>query len=146
MTATRDRLREFARRVLLNIERGKLTGEAATAVATWVRDHVPPEPAMGTRPAAARATDRPTAHAAAASVNVTELEAKVLAALRLCPAGATSHHVAQMTGIPLVSVSPRMAVLERAGRIADSGERRQTSGRARGIVWTVLPVAAERSA
>lgn len=136
-TASRDQLRDFARAVLKAIDENRLSGVSAAKVATWVRNHVPP--ARGpTRGAASRVTDPSTSADAAAKVAVTELESQVLAALRVCPGGATTHHLAQMTGLRLESVAPRMAPLERAGYVRDSGERRETTPGHSGIVWLAV--------
>lgn len=83
----------------------------------------------------ARATDPETSHAAAASVEPTELELLVLAALGVRPRGCTSSELSDFLGIERVSVSPRLAPLARKGLIEASGERRRgPSGRSQ-IVW-----------
>jgi hypothetical protein len=61
--------------------------------------------------ARARRSDPDTSKSAAHSVPVAELEAKVLRALRDHPRGLTSHEVAELLDMPLVSVSPRFKPL-----------------------------------
>ena len=80
--------------------------------------------------AAARAFDPDTSHEAAASVNTTELEAKVLVALHWFPCGATTYELAEFMQASLVSISPRMKPLAIKGLVRDSGTRvRGPSGR-----------------
>jgi hypothetical protein len=86
----------------------------------------------------ARHSDPPTAKAAAKSVDVADLEGKVLDALRRHVDGLTTHQLADYLDIPLVSVSPRMAPLRTKGLVCDSGDtRRIGTGRA-SIVWKVV--------
>ena len=73
--------------------------------------------------ALARRTDPETSHEAAASVDTNALESLVLDELRGAVEGLTSHQVADRTGESLVSVSPRMAPLERKGLIERAGKR-----------------------
>lgn len=60
-------------------------------------------------PARARRTDPSTSKDAAASVNVTEMEAVVLRALAAHPM--TTHEIAAHTGVSLVTISPRIRPL-----------------------------------
>lgn len=136
--ATRDQLRAFARGVLDALDRGRLHGPATMKIKAWILDHVPPAKTSASPAAGVRATDPDTARDAARTVDATAKERQVLDALRLCPAGATTHHLAQMTGLRLESVAPRMAPLVRAGRVRDSGERRQTTPGHSGIVWVAV--------
>lgn len=83
----------------------------------------------------ARATDPSTSAAAAASVQVPDLEHQVRLALLRCPAGLTSYELADRLGLSVVTVSPRLRPLVGKGLVIDSGERREgDSGRKR-IVW-----------
>lgn len=85
----------------------------------------------------ARRRDPDTAKKAAAKVLVADLEARVLKALRLLK-GATTHELAWLLKVDLVSVSPRMRPLAEKGLVQDSGERRRgESGRA-SIVWRAV--------
>lgn len=85
----------------------------------------------------ARRTDPATSHAAAAAVSlrVTDLELKVLAALVLRGAS-TSHQLAEYMDASLVTISPRMAPLERRGMVKRVG---LSSGRR--TLWDVTPTA-----
>ncbi len=92
-----------------------------------------------TPPARARRRDPDTAKKAAARVPVADLEGRVLRALRLSRDGMTTHELARLLKVDLVSVSPRMRPLAEKGLVQDSGERRKgDSGRA-SIVWMAVP-------
>lgn len=94
--------------------------------------------AIDFEPALARRTDPPTAHAAARSIDVTDLEALVLAALKCSLDGLTTHELATRCGLSLVTVSPRMRPLVHKARVRDSGRKRAgTSGR-KSIVWVAV--------
>ena len=84
---------------------------------------------------AARATDPQTSKDAAKRVrgNVTMLEAGVIGALESHPEGLTSHEIAERLNLSLVTVSPRIAPLQRKGKVEDSGIRRE--GRS---VWRII--------
>lgn len=71
----------------------------------------------------ARTTDPQTSKDAAQRVNAAELEARVLAVLRVAPEGKTSHEIAAVLDRPLVSVSPRMKPLESRGLVVRDGRR-----------------------
>lgn len=88
--------------------------------------------------AVARAHDPETAQAAAKSVPVNEMESAILAALRKYPNGLTSYELADVTGLSLVTVSPRMRPLVRKGLAEDSGENRPTPGGSKAIVWKAI--------
>ena len=85
--------------------------------------------------ARARRADPGTSKSAARSVPVAELEAKVLRALRDHPCGLTSHEVAELLDMPLVSVSPRFKPLTVKNLVRDSGERRCGASGRKSIVW-----------
>jgi uncharacterized membrane protein len=80
--------------------------------------------------ARARNTDPVESHDAAAKVNVAKREQQVLDALDV-GVELTTHEIAELTGIPLVSVSPRMVKLEAKGLVGRMGRRcgRTTWGR-----------------
>ena len=78
----------------------------------------------------ARRSDPPTSHDAAARVDATRLEARVLEALAKYPM--TSRECADYLGLDLVTISPRFAPLERKGRIY-----RTTIKRGRSQVWAL---------
>jgi DNA-binding MarR family transcriptional regulator len=85
--------------------------------------------------ARARASDPGTSHAAARRIadRLSGLQARVLDALRECGTrGATTHELADMLRLDLVTVSPRLKPLELAGRVVRTTERRE--GR---TVWRV---------
>jgi DNA-binding MarR family transcriptional regulator len=82
--------------------------------------------------AVARNTDPATSHEAAASVPVQDLELKVLAALVL-RGPSSSHDIADYIGVPLVSVSPRMAPLEARGLVTRAGRTERRT------LWDVTP-------
>ncbi|MBK8200375.1 MAG: hypothetical protein IPK75_18665 [Acidobacteria bacterium] len=95
-------------------------------------------PGASVKPAApaalARKTDPATSHEAAASVPVQDLELKVLAALVL-RGPSSSHDIAAYIGVPLVSVSPRMAPLEARGLVERAGRTERRT------LWDVTPKA-----
>jgi len=73
-----------------------------------------------------RADDPDTSRAAAAGVNTAVLEQTVLDLLgRVGPS--TTHELADMSEIQLVSISPRIAPLRRKGLVEASGEKRAGS-------------------
>lgn len=69
----------------------------------------------------ARASDPETSHEAAASVNVAALEAKVLKVLRASGEPKSSHQIAALLGLELVSISPRLKPLEERGLVKRAG-------------------------
>jgi predicted ArsR family transcriptional regulator len=86
----------------------------------------------------ARRSDPDTSKKSASSTPVADLEARVLRALRLSRDGMTTHELAWLLKIDLVSVSPRMRPLVKKNLVQDSGERRRgDSGRA-SIVWKAI--------
>lgn len=86
----------------------------------------------------ARRRDPDTAKKAAASVPVADLEARVLRALRLSKAGMTTHELAWLLKVDLVSVSPRLRPLAEKGLVQDSGERRRGDSGRSSIVWRAV--------
>lgn len=85
--------------------------------------------------ALARARDPQTSKMAAASIDVTPLEAHVVGALKAYPDGLTTHEISDITRMSLVTVSPRMAPLRDKGLVVDSGIKRAGSSNRLSIVW-----------
>lgn len=93
--------------------------------------------------ALARGSDPQTSHDAAALVDVTDLEGRVLDWLgRAGDFGGTSEEIANGLGVPRVSISPRLRPLLNKGRVLDSGLRRLSTSRRACIVWWRVPEAA----
>ena len=84
--------------------------------------------------ALARTTDPGTSHAAAASVNVSEMESVVLDAIRAL-GDATSWEVSRHVGIERVTVSPRFKPLEVKGLIRRTGKTRPGESGRQSQVW-----------
>lgn len=88
--------------------------------------------------ALARSTDPTTSHQAAFdfSSKVTAIEQRILDELRgLGRGGLTTHALAAVLGLELVTVSPRMKPLVEKHLVRDSGRRAESpSGRKR-IIW-----------
>ena len=82
----------------------------------------------------ARTTDPRTSHAAAAALSVSPVEARLLASLREV-GPATSFELADRTGMPITTVSPRLKPLVKQGLARDSGELRRGEGGRSRIVW-----------
>lgn len=90
------------------------------------------------RCAAARHGDPETAHAAARGARGSAIAEMVASHLR--EAGPrTTEEIAAEIGLSLVTVSPRLAPLARAGRVRDSGSRRRNASGRLAIVWEALP-------
>src|SRR5260370_32383305 len=90
-----------------------------------------------------RRRDPDTSKKAARSVPVADLEERVLRALRLLK-GATTHELAWLLKVDLVSVSPRMRPLVEKGLVQDSGKRRRGESGRSSIVWKAVGLAARR--
>lgn len=95
----------------------------------------------------ARSSDPHTSQEAVDEVRLTDLEAKVLGALReIHPNGATSHDIADYLSMDLVTVSPRLAPLLRKKQIErrpdpDTGKwktARRPGGKARILHWAIV--------
>lgn len=88
--------------------------------------------------ALARSTDPTTSHQAAFEFdpNVTAIEKRILDELgTFGRGGMTTHALAAVLGLELVTVSPRMKPLRVKGLVRDSGRRSESlSGRKR-IIW-----------
>lgn len=86
----------------------------------------------------ARRSDPDTSKAAAKSVNVTALEARVLDCLTV-HGPKTINEVADILSMSLVTASPRFRPLAAKGKIRDTG-RRQIGENGRGrIIWEAVP-------
>lgn len=77
----------------------------------------------------ARTDDPDTSHEAAASINATRIERIVLEAFWKSPSGLIAEEVSLLTRLPLNTVTPRIAPLERKGYIIPTGKRKGSSGR-----------------
>jgi hypothetical protein len=86
----------------------------------------------------ARHSDPPTAKAAARTISVERLEKRIVELLREYPTGFTTHELSEELGIPLVSISPRMAPLKRKTLVQDSGDTRRTGTGRASIVWKAV--------
>lgn len=86
--------------------------------------------------ALARSADPSTSHAAATSVDATRLERVILDKLKTIKSpGATTYELAELLGLSLVTVSPRMRPLAIKRLVIDTGFRaRGASGRGQ-IIW-----------
>lgn len=82
-----------------------------------------------------RRRDPDTAKKAAASIEVTDLEKRVVQALKLYRSGMTTHELAGRLQLELVTVSPRMRPLAEKGLVYDSAERRRGESGRKSIVW-----------
>lgn len=91
--------------------------------------------------ALARSTDPATSHQAAFTFDAVAetIQQRILAELRgLGRGGMTTHALAAVLSLELVTVSPRMKPLVTAGLVRDSGRRSDSpSGRAR-IIWEIV--------
>jgi DNA-binding MarR family transcriptional regulator len=81
-----------------------------------------------------RRSDPSTSHAAAATVDVTVLEKRVLDALK-AKGRMTTTELADHLDMSLVTVSPRMRPLADKALVRDSGERRKNPSGRNAIVW-----------
>lgn len=88
--------------------------------------------------ARARVTDPATSHQAAARVDAKTVAGRVLESLRVY-GPADSDQLAARLGLKLVTVSPRLRPLERAGFVREHAIR---DGR---IVWAACPTPEERA-
>jgi len=92
----------------------------------------------------ARHTDPHTSHEAAKAVKVGKLYLSILETLKenmhKAPPGLTPNQVAETTGLPTNSVSPRFRPMHQKGLIERTGELRMNLSRTRGAVWTPTPL------
>jgi len=84
----------------------------------------------------ARRTDPETSHEAARSINVGELEGKVLQTL-VDTGGLTIKETARRLNYPEVSISPRFKPLLGKRLILDTGIRRTNFSKRKAIVWSI---------
>lgn len=106
-----------------------------------------PRPTRVPTDAFARRSDPVTSVEAAKSVRLSNLETKVLAALRSCrDAGATLDELMELTGLEKVTVSPRLRPLARKGFVVEtSGRRTGGCGRPQ-TIWVANEFQAAASA
>ena len=117
------------RRVSLESDVRKISGEYAEGNSSFLHSSGPASHGL------ARHTDPDTSHAAALSVDVSQLERIYLETLRANPMGLTNEEIAERTGLPLNSISPRSKPLRDKNLIFDSTYRRPTSSGRSSIVW-----------
>lgn len=89
-----------------------------------------------------RRTDPTTSEDAAESIRpeLPELEFRVLHAIqKRGETGATTNELAELMGISLVTVSPRIRPLVRKGFVQDAGKRRKGPSGRKSIVWRATP-------
>ena len=98
-------------------------------------------------PALARITDPDTSHAAAESLETTELETKVLEVIAsFGEAGCIADDVyKQLPNLSIASVSPRFAPLVRKGKVNVIGKRPAPSGRKQRVMQAASKAAADPS-
>lgn len=88
----------------------------------------------------ARNSDPIPSDEAAGTVDATRLEEVCLRHIRFWPEGCTSKQLAASTGLPLVTVSPRLKPLEQKGLIYRASEKRKYQSRVACTVWMASPV------
>lgn len=83
-------------------------------------------------------TDTSRAAAASIALTVGQMQQHVLTAILAAgPRGLTSYEAADATGIPYATVQPRTSELKKAGKIRDSGMRRENASGRKAIVWII---------
>ena len=81
-------------------------------------------------PALARSTDPETSHDAAASIDANRLELIVLEEFKGAKKGLTAEELSKrLPGLPLNTITPRIAPLVRKGYLIPTGRRKASSGR-----------------
>jgi Fic family protein len=97
-------------------------------------------------PGLARSTDPQTSHEAAISVDANRLEMVVLAEFRNAKKGLTADELAKrLPGLPLNTITPRIAPLVRKGYLMPTGRRKAASGRFQRVLEWVEPDNEEQS-
>lgn len=91
---------------------------------------------------AVRTTDPETSHAAAASLHLPAIEQAIVKCIEE-QGPSTTHEITNATGIPLVTISPRLRPLTRKGLTQDSGVRRAGESKRVSIVWELTPKVAQ---
>ena len=97
-------------------------------------------------PALARSTDPETSHDAAASIDANRLELIVLEEFRGAKKGLTAEELSKrLPGLPLNTITPRIAPLVRKGYLIPTGRRKVSSGRFQRVLEWVEPYDEEQS-
>lgn len=86
----------------------------------------------------ARTTDPVTSHIAGAQLSRAGIEEAILDIL--LGGSLTSHEISTLTGVPYVTISPRLRPLERRGKIHEAGTRRNRESGKAAIVWALMCV------
>lgn len=86
----------------------------------------------------ARANDPQTSHQAAASVNVSELDRKVLDSMKRLGRFATTDEIVIESGLEAGSVTPRMKHLEKAKLVRRTGSKRPSRRNRPQIIWELI--------
>jgi Fic family protein len=89
-----------------------------------------------------RNNDPDTSREAAMKLDATRLQQIVLNTLGQFPSGLTAHEVADITGIALVTISPRMKPLEEKGAVERVGKRVPQGYTRKQTVWCIRKEAA----
>ncbi len=97
-------------------------------------------------PGLARSTDPDTSHESAASVDASRLEMIVLEEFRGAKKGLTAEELSlRLPGLPLNTITPRIAPLVRKGYLMPTGRRKVSSGRYQRVLEWVEPDDEEQS-
>jgi len=97
-------------------------------------------------PGLARSTDPDTSHESAASVDANRLEMIVLEEFKGAKKGLTAEELSsRLPGLPLNSITPRIAPLVRKGYLIPTGRRKVSSGRSQRVLEWVEPYDEEQS-
>jgi len=86
-------------------------------------------------PGLARHTDPDTSHEAAASIDANRMEMIVLEEFMSAKNGLTAEELSdRLPGLPLNSITPRIAPLVRKGYLIPTGRRKFSSGRSQPVL------------
>jgi len=86
-------------------------------------------------PGLARSTDPQTSHKAADSIDANRLEMIVLEEFKGAKKGLTAEELSRrLPGLPLNSITPRIAPLVRKGYLIPTGRRKVSSGRSQRVL------------
>lgn len=97
-------------------------------------------------PGLARSTDPETSHDAAKLIDASRLEMIVLEEFRGAKKGLTADELAKrLPGLPLNTITPRIAPLVRKGYLMPTGRRKASSGRSQRVLEWVEPDDEEQS-
>jgi hypothetical protein len=95
-------------------------------------------------PGLARHTDPDTSHESAASINASRIEMIVLEEFKGAAKGLTADELAKrLPGLPLNTITPRIAPLVRKGYLMPTGRRKASSGRSQRVLEYVDPADCE---